>query len=378
VDVPVGGVCDPSFEAVRTAFVDNFVARGEVGAAVTVIKGGEVVVDLVGGWTDDARTVPWAPSTIVGFYSVGKSLLGLLLLRLVDDGRIGLDDPIASVWPEFAAAGKEGATIRHALSHQAGVPAIRERLTDEDLFDWDHMTSALAATEPRIEPGTHHAYHTNTYGHLVGELVHRIGGSMPGDALRAVAEPLGADVWFGVPAEEQVRCAEVIWAMEPIGAFDVDQLTGDLLLNALAHFNPPGYSSIGVMNTPEWRSASIGSTGGHGSALGIALLYAALAEPDRLLSSTLLAEATRVQVSGPCPILGDDFTYGLGFTPTTPRRPFGPSPRSFGHFGTGGALGFADPDARIGFGYVMNHVIPRWQSSRNRALIDAVYDSSSD
>jgi CubicO group peptidase (beta-lactamase class C family) len=376
VEVPVSGVCDPSFEAVRRAFVDNFAERGEVGAAVCVTCGGETVVDLVGGWRDAARTEPWTASTITGFYSVGKALLGLLLLRLVDDGRIGLDDPIASVWPEFAAEGKGGATIRHALCHRAGVPAIRERLTDDDLLDWQRMTSALAATEPWWTPGERHAYHTNTFGHLVGELVHRVGGSMPGDALRALAGPLGADVWFGVPLEEQPRCAEVLWApSQPIPTFDLDRLSGDVLLNALAHFNPPGYSSVGLANTPQWRLTQIGSTSGHGSAAGVARIYTELAVPDRLLSQDLLREATRAQSTGPCPILGEDVTFGLGFDPTTTRRPLGPNPRSFGHFGTGGALGFADPDAEVGFGYVMNHVIPRWQSNRNRALIDAVYAS---
>ena len=376
MDVPVSGTCDPAFSAVREAFVGNFTQRGEVGAAVCVIQDGETVVDLVGGWRDEAQTRPWTADTIVGFYSVGKALLGLLLLRLVDDGHVGLDDPIASVWPEFAAAGKEGATIRHALCHRAGVPAIREPLTDDDLFDWDRMTSALAATEPWWVPGERHAYHTNTYGHLVGELVHRVGGSMPGAALRTVAEPLGADVWFGVPPEEQHRCAEVLWAPgAPMPTFDTSQLSGDLLLNALAHFNPPGYSSVGLVNTPPWRACQIGSTGGHGSASGIARLYTELASTDRLLSRALLAEATRPQSTGYCPILGDEVTFGLGFDPTTPRRPYGPNPRSFGHFGTGGALGFADPDTSIGFGYVMNHVIPRWQSNRNRALIEAVYSS---
>ena len=376
MEVPVSGVCDPSFEAVRRAFVDNFAERGEVGAAVCVTCGGETVVDLVGGWRDAARTQPWTSSTITGFYSVGKALLGLLLLRLVDEGRIGLDDPIASVWPEFAAEGKGGATIRHALCHRAGVPAIRERLTDDDLLDWQRMTSALAATEPWWTPGERHAYHTNTFGHLVGELVRRVGGSMPGDALRALAGPLGADVWFGVPLEEQPRCADVLWApSQPIPTFDLDRLSGDVLLNALAHFNPPGYSSVGLANTPEWRLTQIGSTSGHGSAAGVARIYTELAVPDRLLSQDLLREATRAQSTGPCPILGEDVTFGLGFDPTTTRRPLGPNPRSFGHFGTGGALGFADPDAEVGFGYVMNHVIPRWQSNRNRALIDAVYAS---
>ena len=94
-----------------------------------------------------------------------------------------------------------------------------------------------------------------------------------------------------------------------------------------------------------------------------------------MLSPELLAEATRPQSEGFCPTLGEEVTFGLGFKPTTARRPFGPNPRSFGHFGTGGALGFADPDAGLAFGYVMNDVIPRWQSTRNRALIDAVYAS---
>ena len=237
------------------------------------------------------------------------------------------------------------------------------------------MTAALAATEPWWQPGERHAYHTNTYGHLVGELVHRAGGTMPGDALRALAEPLGADVWFGVPPEEQDRCADVIWASD--ASFAVTStwptLSGDTLMNALAHLNPPGYSSIGVVNTPTWRQAQIGSTGGHGSASGLARVYAALAVPDRLLSHDLLREATRPQSVGPCPMLGDEVTFGLGFAPTTARRPFGPNPGSFGHYGSGGALGFADPVAGVGFGYVMNHLIPRWQSNRNRALVDAVY-----
>ena len=376
MEVPVTGVCQPPFERVRRAFVENFASRGEVGAAVSVSCGGETVVDLVGGWRDAARTQPWTPDTITGFYSVRKALLGLLLLRLVDQGRVGLDEPIASVWPEFAAAGKEGATIRHALCHRAGVPAIREPLTDEDLFDWSRMTAALAATEPWWPPGARHAYHTNTFGHLVGELVHRVGATMPGDALAALAGPLGADVWFGVPDPEQHRCAEVLWDPgAPIPTIVFDQLSGDALMNALAHFNPPGYSSVGVENSVRWRRAQIGSTSGHGSASGVARLYTELARPGRLLSEDLQREATSPQSTGPCPILGVDATFGLGFAPTTGRRPLGPNPRSFGHFGTGGALGFADPDAEIGFGYVMNHVIPRWQSDRNRALIDAVYAS---
>jgi CubicO group peptidase (beta-lactamase class C family) len=376
VDFPISGSCDHAFSAVRDAFAANFAEQGEVGSAVCAIVDGIVVVDLVGGWSDPQGGRPWQPDTLVDFYSVGKAFIALLALQLVDAGRIGLDDPITSVWPEFGVKGKEHATLRHALCHRAGVPAIREPLTNDDLWDWERMTAALAATEAWWEPGKRHAYHTNTYGHLIGEVIRRVSGDMPGTRMRTVAGQLGADVWFGVPESEQQRCADVVWAAPSVSP-DVPSgdLSGDALMVPLGYFNPPGYSSMGVVNSTEWRGAQIPSTNGHGTAAGVARVYAALLEPGRLLSPELLGEATLAQSEGFCPVLGEEVTFGLGFKPTTPRRPFGPNPRSFGHFGTGGAVGFADPDAKVAFGYVMNHVIPRWQSRRNRALIDAVYRS---
>jgi CubicO group peptidase (beta-lactamase class C family) len=371
---PISGTCDPAFSQVRTAFEQNFVERGEVGAGVSIMVDGEIVVDLVGGWGDAARTQPWQHDTLVDFYSAGKAIVALLALQAIDIGLIGLDQPIASIWPEFGVEGKHTATFRQALCHQAGVPAIRRRLTNDDLWNWERMTTALAATEPWFEPGSRHIYHTNTFGHLVGEIVRRATGDMPGRRLRTIADEIDADLWFGVPDRQQHRCAELIWAPpSPLGAIDFDSLAGESLMLALGYFNPSGYSSQGVVNSPQWRAAQVPSTNGHGTALGLSRLYSALIEPDRLLSSDMLAEATSIQSEGPCPVLAEDVAFGLGFVPTSQRRPLGPNPRSFGHFGTGGAIGFADPDARVGFGYVMNHVIPRWQSTRNRALIEAFY-----
>lgn len=375
VDTPISGWCEPAFSEVRAAFEANFAERGEVGAGVSIVVDGTVVVDLVGGWADEARTRPWQRDTIVDFYSVGKAIVALLALQAVDSGRVGLDDPIVSIWPEFGIGGKHTATVRDALCHRAGVNAIRRHLTNDDLWDWERMTSAVAGTEPWFEPGSRHIYHTNTYGHLVGEIVRRATGEMPGTRLRQVAQPLDADIWFGVPADQQHRCAELIWApASSPGEVDFDSLSGESLMLMLGYFNPPGYSSQGVVNSPEWRGAQVPSTNGHGTALGLARLYSALIEPGRLLSTGLLDEATRVQSEGPCPVLAEDVAFGLGFVPTSERRPLGPNPRAFGHFGTGGSLGFGDRDAGVGFGYVMNHVIPRWQSTRNRALIDALYN----
>ena len=376
MDTPISGICEPAFDAVREAFAANFTERGEVGAAVCIAVDGDVVVDLVGGWAAADRSRLWGPDTLVDFYSVGKAIVSLLALQSVDTGLVGLDDPISSVWPEFAVGGKQAATVRHALCHRAGVPAIRELLTNDDLWNWDRMTNTLAATEAWFEPGSRHVYHTNTFGHLVGEIVRRTTGDMPGTRLRAIGDQIDADVWFGLPAAEQARCADVIWApTTDWGEIDFDALAGEAQMLALGYFNPPGYSSRDVVNSVAWRGAQVPSTNGHGTARGLARLYAALLEPGRLLSPDLLVEATRVQSAGHCPVLAEDVAFGLGFVPTSPRRPLGPNPRSFGHFGTGGALGFADPDAGVAFGYVMNHVIPRWQSTRNRALIDACYAS---
>jgi CubicO group peptidase (beta-lactamase class C family) len=371
----VEGFVAPGYAGVAAAMAANVEEHGEVGAAVCALVDGEPVVDCWIGHRDAAGAVPWDGDTLVDVYSVGKPIAAVLVLQLVDEGRIRLDDPVARHWPAFAAGGKEAATVRQLLCHRAGVPAIREPLTDDDLFDLHRMIAAVAATEAWWEPGARHAYHTNTFGHLTGGLLHAVTGSGPGALLRErVAGPLGADVHFGVPDADLDRCAEVVWAGGEVRLDDVDldALDEDQRMTLLGYANPPGYSSIGVVNTTAWRQAEIPSTNGHASARGVAAVYQGLLD-GRLLSPELLAEATRAQSSGWCPTLAQEVTFGLGFQPWTPNRPLGRTPGSYGHFGTGGSLGFADPGRRVALGYVMNHVVPRWQSPRNRAIVDALY-----
>jgi CubicO group peptidase (beta-lactamase class C family) len=380
--VTVEGTCDTAFRAVREAFAGNF-ADGEVGAACTVIVDGRVVVDVWGGWADAARTRPWARDTLVNAYSVGKPVIALALLQLAGRGEVDLDDRADRWWPELLA-GQRGATIRDALCHRAGVPAIRTPLDDDALRSWETMCGALAATEPWWEPGTRHAYHSNTYGHLVGELARRIDGRLPGTWLRdEIAGPLGLDLAWGLDAAAQARCAEVTWEIDVVGGIDWLQSkveTDEQRMIALGYANPPGYSGIGVVNSRAWRAAQVPSTNLHATARAVAQLYAVLAAGGTsgdvvVLDRDLLAEATSVQSEGWCPVLEREASFGLGFQPTRPDRPFGPNLGSFGHFGTGGGLGFADPSAGVGFGYLMNSVRPRWQSPRNRALVDALYAS---
>lgn len=377
---PVAGTFDPRFRAVHDAFVANF-DQGEIGAACAIAIDGRVVVDLYGGWADADRSRPWRADTLVNAYSVGKPVIALSVLQLVGSGDIQLDEPASTLWPELRA-GQQGATVRDALCHRAGVPAIREPLTNEALWDWNTMTAAVAATEPWWPPGTKHVYHSNTYGFLVGELAHRVTGRLPADWLRStVAAPLGADLAWALGPDDQRRCADVIWQtkLAPGSGWPAPaDLPGEQAMIVLSYINPPGISSLGVVNTSSWRAAQVPSTNLHATARGIARLYAAFAAGGRLgpvvvCDADVLAEAVRPQSDGWCPALERDVTFGLGFQPTRPDRPFGPNPGSFGHYGTGGALGFADPAAGVAFGYVMNAVRPRWQNPRNRALVDALY-----
>ena len=256
------------------------------------------------------------------------------------------------------------------------MPAIRASLTDEDLWDWERMTGALAATEPWWEPGTRHAYHTNTYGHLIGEVVRRVSGERCGRRLAAVTGPLGADVLRRRPARgaPPLRGRDLPWAGRSRTAWTT-RWSGDARMEMLSYFNPPGYSSMGVVNTEEWRGPRSRRPTATARRAAWHACTARCSSPIGCSRSICSPRRRPRSREGFCPILHEEVTFGLGFKPTTPRRPFGPNPRSFGHFGTGGAVGFADPDAGVAFGYVMNDVIPRWQSTRNRSLIGALYDA---
>jgi CubicO group peptidase (beta-lactamase class C family) len=382
-DLVVGGECDPRFAGVRQAFADNFAHRGEHGAAVSVHVDGRKVVDLWGGAATEASS--WTGDTLVNAFSIGKGMVALLAARCVGRGELDVDQPVGSVWPEFAAgaAGKDRITIRHLLTHQAGLPAVRRRLPPGAMLDHATMATALAAQEPWWEPGTAHGYHTNTYGFLLGEVLRRVTGRTVGRLLRdEVAGPLGADVHIGLPADEDHRVADFVWpfATPPELAPDPGTADDHRLMVHNTYFNPSGLSGAGVVNTRAWRAAEIPSTNIHASARGVARVYAALAaggalDGVRIVDRDALAAAAVEQVHGHDRVLGRTNRFGLGFQLTQPERPLGPHPGAYGHFGAGGSLGFCDPEAGVAFGYVMNVMSDRWLSPRNRALIDAVYES---
>jgi CubicO group peptidase (beta-lactamase class C family) len=382
VAVPqIAGSCDTRFTPVREAFESNFREHGELGAAVALAVDGRVVVDIWAGWMDAARMRAWERDTLVAVFSVGKAMAALCVLMLVERGQVDLEAPVARYWPEFAAGGKDAVTVRMMLAHRAGLPAIRRLLAEDAMYDWTHLASALAEEEPWWEPGSRHGYHVNTFGFLTGELVRRVSGVSIGAFLRReIAGPIRADFHFGLGARHDRRTAEYVFAGES------GESTGGVadqerqFLLSRAYLNPPGLSGVGTVNTRAWRAAQIPSANGHATARGVARIYSALAcggvvDGIRLVRPETIDQAIAEASAGPDFVLGRPSRFGLGFQLTQPERPLGPSPRSFGHFGVGGSLGFADPDAGLAFAYTMNRSGPRWQNPRNRALIDAVYAS---
>lgn len=380
----VHGHCDERFTAVRTALEENFRDRGELGAAVTVTVGGEVVVDLWGGWADAARTRPWQRDTLVNVWSTTKGPTALCAHILADRGLLDLDAPVARYWPEFAAAGKDKVLVRHLLSHRAGLSGLREPHSLQQLCDWELTTRRLAATEPWWEPGTQSGYHAFTYGFLVGEVVRRVSGLLPGAFLeREVTGPLGIDFRIGLPEQEAARAAELV---HPPAASSSEQAArfSQLPPAALAALANPVVGASEA-NTAEWRAAEIPAANGHGTARAVAALYGIFAgggayDGHRVLSPEA-AERVR-EGQGSCRDLvlgaglGGDTEVALGLWLSGPHGSYGPNPRAFGHDGFGGSCGLADPEAGVSLGYVMNRMGPHIADDpRKMTLIDALYSA---
>jgi len=378
----IHGHCEPGFERVRDVFAAQLAVPGELGAAVAIQREGRMVVDLWGGSADGARTRPWERDTLVNIFSTTKSLAALCIHRLADRGELELDAPVAKIWPEFGAAGKDRITVRHCLNHSAGMAAIRRPLATKSMYDWDTLTSALAEQEPWWEPGTRHGYHAVTFGWLTGEIVRRVSGKTIGRFLHdEIAGPLGADVRIGTGPEHDARIAELVPAPPPTdGTADVlaELLKNPTGLLAKAFLNPLLVPT--VVNTPEWRRAEIPAANGHATARGLAQVFGAVAAPKRAPIPVLAPEGVKrsgvEEKAGPDLILLEMFTrYGPGFMLGTPDEPLGPNAGAFGHSGAGGSLAFADPTAALGFGYTMNkmHTGMYLIGPRANGLIAATY-----
>lgn len=380
----IHGDVQPGFEGVREAFARNFEQGHEVGAACSVYHRGEKVVDLWAGLADEAAGRPWQEDTVQLVFSTTKGATAVCAHLLAQRGELDLDEPVATYWPEFGANGKEHIPVRWLLSHQAGLPYVDASLTLDEVLAWDPMIEALAAQAPAWEPGEAHGYHATTYGWLVGEVVRRVSGRSVGRFFQdEVATPLGLDFWIGLPPEEAHRVAPLVVIDIPRddpGMREVlDQFIGPDSMLGRALFAGGAFAEheFGTFNLPEVHAAEIPAANAICDARSLARMYAALVgEVDgvRLLTPEQVKVATEQQTQGVDQVLlGLDLQYGLGFMVPSPMLVLG-GDSSFGHYGAGGSVGFADPDAEIGFGYVMNKMFLGLAGDpRTAGIINAVY-----
>jgi CubicO group peptidase (beta-lactamase class C family) len=387
----VEGDTATGFEGVRDAFVANFAQGLEVGAAFSAYHRGAKVVDLWGGTADVHTGRPWTEDTIVLVYSTTKGMTAVCANKLAQEGALDVDAPVSKYWPEFAAAGKENVPVSYLLSHQVGLPYIDGSMSLEDALAWDPVVDALAHHAPTWEPGSQHGYHATTYGWLVGEVIRRVTGRSIGAYFReVVAEPLGLSSWIGLPESEEPRVARLIgWGNDGddglLGGSELDEATRATLAPLIGPESvlgrtltaPGGALSGGVWNQRAVRAAEIPAANGVSDARSIARMYAAcIGEVDgvRLLTDEQVKRATTQQTSGPNVVLMNlDIQFGLGFMLPSTIMTIG-GPNGFGHFGAGGSMGWADPDAELAFGYVMNRMqIGLAGDTRTTSLLDACY-----
>ena len=350
----VYGTCDERFEQVRQAFEANFDQGLDVGASAAVFLDGEPVVDLWGGHLDAEKTMPWQEDTIINVWSTTKTMTALCALMLADRGEIDFHAPVAKYWPEFAAAGKEGVEVRHLMSHTAGLSGWEEPIELTDLYDWEKVTSLLAAQEPWWEPGSASGYHAVTQGYLVGEVIRRVSGRSVGRFFaEEVAGPLGADFFIGTPPEADSRVAPVIAPTEMPTVADMEP--GSI---ALRTFLNPVLDATASWTVP-WRRAEIPAAGGHGNARSVAAVHSVLAcggeaRGVRLLSSAGCEAIFEEQSNGPDLVLGQPIRFGMGFGLSGELMPVGPHTCYWG--GWGGSVIVIDLDARLSVAYVMNRM----------------------
>ncbi len=386
----VKGHCSEAFQPVLDEFVRNFDERNELGASLCVNVAGETLVDVWGGVKSSAKNADaWQPDTISVVFSCTKAAVALCANMLIDQGKLDLHAPVAVYWPEFATNGKEHTTVEMMLNHSVGVPAFREPLRDGAYQDWDYMVDRIANEAPFWKPGTRNGYHMTTFGWTVGELIRRVSGQSLGTYFRDnIAEPLGLDFWIGLPDSEHDRVSRILrWKPkkgEPPAPFTRALLNDSKSLQYLALLNNGGFRT----DSPESYRTEYGAGGGITNGRSLAGMYSPLANGGihhgvRLLSADHIERmsATSVATKEDATLLMPS-RFGLGFMRSMDNRHRESGAmetlilgkNGFGHAGAGGSLGFADPDARLAFGYTMNSMgAGILLNNRGQALVDAVY-----
>ncbi len=384
----IHGYVSCGFEAVREAFVENFVRRRELGGACCAFVRGEKVVDLWGGIRNKRTGEPWNEDTMVIVYSTTKGLAAMTLAIAHSRGWLDYEERASTYWPEFAQNGKARITVRQLLAHQAGLFALDEPVDRGLVADLDRLAVVLARQKPAWEPGTRQAYHAITLGFYESELLRRLDPqhrSLGQFFQDEIATPLGLDVYIRLPESiPNLRLATLAppRLMQMLFGFPVR-----LALNAMNRRSKIYRALLGSMLPHDEqhiyaRNLEVPSGGGVGTARAIAHAYSVFATGGRELG---LRQETLDSLAAPAvpPTRGfydecmkAEVQFSLGFMKPSPVWPFG-SASSFGAPGSGGSLGFADPIAGVGYAYVTSQMGTRITGDpRDVALRDALYSAT--
>jgi CubicO group peptidase (beta-lactamase class C family) len=374
----IHGVCDERFAAVRSAMQSYLDSGDELGTSLVLDIDGHIVIDMWGGFRDEARTIPWSNDTITNVWSSTKTVTSLAALMLADRGELDVDAPVARYWPEFAAAGKQDVLVRHLMSHSSGVSGLDQPAVIEDLYDWDKAISRMAAQAPWWEPGTASGYHALNYGHLVGEVVRRVSGkTLKQFVAEEIAGPLGADFQIGAAESDWGRIANVV--PPPPLPFDLEALGPDS--PAVKTLTGPAVAAE-VANTPGWRHADLGAVNGHGNARSVARVMSVVArggEVDgvRLLSPETIDLIFHEQTNGVDLVLGVPLRLGIGYgLPQPGAVGWIPDGRICFWGGWGGSMIVMDTARRMTISYMMNKMAAGIiGSDRSAAYGKAIYDA---
>jgi CubicO group peptidase (beta-lactamase class C family) len=389
----INGQWLPLWQPLVDTFAANF-TQGEEGAGLALVHRGELVVNIWAGQRSNklagVERTDWTEDTLVNIFSAGKGLVALCILQLVAEGKLQLlDEPVASIWPEFVQGDKGAITLRQLLCHRAGLSAFHQHIPNEQIFNWELMTQAVAAEMPWWEPDTAQGYSPFMFGWILGELVKRASGyaSFNEYFQACVAKPLSVNCHFGVPDYLLDTIADTGPLKRPLGVAASSTGADSIALGKLMKADPRGVTNrafsnpISLMtatNSREWRQAQIPAAGAHADARALATIYGALANVSQhLLDESVLPLCWQQQTFDDDRTLGLPLRFSHGFMLSQHDRAdcrYGRGARAFGHPGAGGCIGFADPDFELGFGYV-THRMGQGLLIDERAvhLIDAAY-----
>ncbi|MFT5202404.1 MAG: CubicO group peptidase (beta-lactamase class C family) [Candidatus Aldehydirespiratoraceae bacterium] len=361
----VRGQVDEGFGPVADAFAANFAEHEDVGAGFSLYADGKLVVDLTGGTFDAAGTRPYDDAALQLVFSTTKGAAAICAAILHERGELDYEAPVSQYWPEFAANGKGDLSVAWLMSHRCGLISVDNVPSFADVLAIDPIVEALAAQAPLWELDGSHGYHALTYGWLVGELVRRISGQRIGAFFQEnVAQPLGLEFWIGLPEEQESRVSPLLAMSAP-----TDPAAAELMLAFIGPGTLGGRalsldgafdieSDDNPFNTRAVHASEIPAANGITNATSLARMYAAtVGEVDGV---RLMNDATREMACAPVTGGNDkclvfETKFGMGFMTYDGVLPLA-GPRSYGHAGAGGSLGYADPDLGIGFGYVMNQM----------------------